>query len=227
METKLFGLNKDGNVLLWVNKDVTKFVIPDTVTDIKEWAFSNCTSLTSITIPSSVTSIHTGTFNECTSLTSITFEGSITDIGYNAFYRCTSLESITINGASTSISNYALCDCGTLKSITIRGVEYKTFVVDGCTMCVYDKTYNSVRWMNGIKDGEPVLSDEMVMVYKGPQFLYTNNKNTPRPETLSITDDVEVALKKILPLMTKIKKHDIPMLLCTMDVETIQRLNEL
>ena len=52
METKLFGLNKDGNVLLWVNKDVTKFVIPDTVTDIKEWAFSNCTSLTSITIPS-------------------------------------------------------------------------------------------------------------------------------------------------------------------------------
>ena len=53
--------------------------------EIGDWAFNECTSLTSINIPDSVTSIGEGAFNECTSLTSINIPTSVTSIGSYAF----------------------------------------------------------------------------------------------------------------------------------------------
>ena len=55
---------------LYINSElVTSLVIPNTVTEIKDNAFSGCTSLTSIVIPDSVTSIGERAFSGCTSLT--------------------------------------------------------------------------------------------------------------------------------------------------------------
>ena len=47
---------------------LTKFIIPDSVTEIESHTFSKCTSLTSIVIPNNVTMIHNDSFNERTSL---------------------------------------------------------------------------------------------------------------------------------------------------------------
>ena len=55
------------------------------VTEIGEYAFYVCDSLTSITIPSSVTSIDMGAFEYCKSLTSVTIPSSVTSIGRFAF----------------------------------------------------------------------------------------------------------------------------------------------
>ena len=70
---------------------VTELVIPNTVTEIKAYAFYNCTSLTSIVIPDSVTTIGNYAFCKCTSLTSIEIPDSVTTIGERAFSSCTSL----------------------------------------------------------------------------------------------------------------------------------------
>ena len=51
--------------------------MPNSVTNIGDYAFKDCTSLTSITIPNSVKSMGSVVFAYCTGLTSINFEGTI------------------------------------------------------------------------------------------------------------------------------------------------------
>ena len=86
---------------------------------IGQYAFYQCSSLTSITIPDGVTSIGNYAFQNCYSLQSITIPDSVTSIGQYAFYQCFSLSSITIPDGVTSIGNYAFQYCYTLTSITI------------------------------------------------------------------------------------------------------------
>ena len=52
---------------------------------IADYAFRDCSSLTSVTIPNSVTSIAKGAFSGCSSLTSVTIPNSVTSIGDRAF----------------------------------------------------------------------------------------------------------------------------------------------
>ena len=56
-----------------------RFVIPDSVTSIGDYAFYYCDSLTSVVIPDSVTSIGDYAFYNCTSLTSVYYQGTASD----------------------------------------------------------------------------------------------------------------------------------------------------
>ena len=58
------------------------------VTSIGDYAFYNCTGLTSVTIPNSVTGIGGRAFYNCIGLTSVTISNSVTSIGEEAFYNC-------------------------------------------------------------------------------------------------------------------------------------------
>ena len=93
-------------------------IIPNSVTSIGDYAFYNCSFLTSVTIPNSVTSIGDYTFSGCSSLTSITIPNSVTSIGDGAFYVCTFLTSITIPNGVVSIGDYAFLACFSLTSLT-------------------------------------------------------------------------------------------------------------
>ena len=66
------------------------------LTSIGEYAFSECSSLTSITIPNSVYNIGEKAFNGCTSLTSVDIPNSVAFIRDGAFKDCSSLASVTI-----------------------------------------------------------------------------------------------------------------------------------
>ena len=86
---------------------LTSITIPDSVTSIGDFAFYNCSGLTSITIADSVTSIGIYAFSGCIGLTSITIPDSVTSIGISAFYNCSGLTSITIPNSVTSIGDGA------------------------------------------------------------------------------------------------------------------------
>ena len=108
-----------GNYAFYNCTGLTSITIPEGVTSIGNSAFSNCTGLTSITIPEGVTSIGNSAFSNCTGLTSITIPEGVTSIGNYAFYNCTGLTSITIPEGVTSIGNSAFSNCTGLTSITI------------------------------------------------------------------------------------------------------------
>ena len=101
------------------NKAIKTVKIQNGVTSIGDYAFDNCTSLTSIEIPSGVTSIGDGAFAYCTSLTSIEIPSGVTSIRDYAFDNCTSLTSIEIPSGVTSIRDYAFDNCTSLTSIEI------------------------------------------------------------------------------------------------------------
>ena len=101
------------------DEEVTDLVIPEGVTVITDYLFSNCRGLTSVTIPNSVTSIGERAFYDCTFLTSVTIPNSVTSIGDYAFFRCRGLTSVTIPNSVKSIGDYAFGDCYYLTSVTI------------------------------------------------------------------------------------------------------------
>ena len=108
-----------GNYAFHNFRKVKKINIPNSVTNIGEFAFYCCDSLISITIPNSVTSIGANTFEYCSSLTSITIPNSVTSIENSTFWLCTGLTSITIPESVTSIGYDAFRGCSSLTNITI------------------------------------------------------------------------------------------------------------
>ena len=108
-----------GDYAFWDCSSLTSVTIPDSVTSIGSSAFYKCRSLTSVTIPDSVTTIEYGAFDGCSSLTSVTIPYSVTTIRDSVFWGCTSLTSVTIPDSVTSIEKRAFIYCSSLTSVTI------------------------------------------------------------------------------------------------------------
>ena len=115
----LFNAEKTMLIAYPADKTGANYKIPNGVTSIGDYAFGNCTSLSSITIPDSVTSIGSNAFTYCNSLTNITIPDSVTSIGSNAFNYCKNLTSITIPDGVTSIREMTFGNCTSLTSVTI------------------------------------------------------------------------------------------------------------
>ena len=141
-----------GELVAFARAGLTEYAIPDSVTSIGYYAFSDCNSLTSITIPNSVTKIGDDAFNDCNSLTSMTIPESVTSIGDSAFSGCTGelivncnirspspfntrpyfgafayadFTKVTIGDSVTHIGKEAFYYCTSLESITIgKGVTW-------------------------------------------------------------------------------------------------------
>ena len=112
-----------GNYAFAECRSLTSVTIPNSVTNIGEGVFNACSSLTSVTIPNSVTSIGGTAFGFCSNLTSVTIPNSVESIGYRAFWECSSLTSVTIPNSVTIIENYAFSGCTSLTSITLNWTD--------------------------------------------------------------------------------------------------------
>lgn len=113
--------NKGKTKLICCPKTKQEVNIPDGVTEIGDFAFRNCSSLSSITIPNSVSQIDDFAFYGCSSLSSITIPNSVRGICVNAFYGCSSLVSMIIPDSVTYIGPLVFEDCSSLKDLYFAG----------------------------------------------------------------------------------------------------------
>ena len=166
--------NKDKTTLVQCPGAFAAYTIPNSVTSIGEYAFYDCTSLTSVTIPDSVTIIGDFAFFYCTSLTSVTIPDSVTSIGYKAFCSCESLTSVTIPDSVTFIANEAFADCKSLTSVMIP---------NGVTS-IHDDAFSRCTSLTSV-----TIPDSVTSIGDGAFFYCTSLTSVTIPNSVTIIGD--------------------------------------
>ena len=146
--------------------------IPESVTYIGEFAFSQCHLLTEVNYnATNVSYCGISPFNGCnklttfnignnvqtlpnyicanTKITSINIPNSVTSIGSSAFSQCEELTSVIIPNSVTSIGLMAFAGCSNLTSITmpnsIETIEETTFSGSGLTSIIIPESVTSIN----------------------------------------------------------------------------------
>lgn len=89
---------------------LVKITIPDSVTQIFDYAFSGCVNLTSVVIGKSVKTINYDAFSYCPNLTSIIIPASVRTFDGAAFVGCKNLMNVTcLASEPPSIASYETC----------------------------------------------------------------------------------------------------------------------
>jgi len=96
----------------------TEYTIPNSITEIDEYAFSNTVNLQSVAIPDSVTYIDHAFYN-CDSITNIILPNSLNSIGHSAFYDCDNIASIVLPDSVSRINYCAFCSCDNITNIVL------------------------------------------------------------------------------------------------------------
>ena len=151
MNGVLFNKNKT-KLIKCPAREIGSYTIPNSVTSIGDYAFNDCTALTSVSIPNSVIDIGDDAFSYCTGLTSISIPNSVTSIGNWAFSDCAGLTSISIPNSVTSIAGWAFESCNGLTSVSIdsgvTSIGYAMFRY--CTGLTSVTIPNSVTEIGGL-----------------------------------------------------------------------------
>ena len=102
---------------------------------IGDYAFEDCSGLTSLTLPAGITEIGYSAFFYCYGLTSLTLPAGITEIGSSAFQYCIRLTSLTLPAGITEIGSWAFSGCSGLTSIYVYAEKLPKMgsnVFEGC-----------------------------------------------------------------------------------------------
>lgn len=164
----------DDNVLRGlIQRNLTEIVIPDGVTTIGNYAFSNYhilkniilsdtvnsigssafyynNNLKSITLSKNLTLISDRAFRDCRSLTEINIISKIAKILDYAFQGCVSLEKINLPQTLGAISSTAFINCTKLQFVTL-GDGFNANNLDLSASTLYTRE-TILQWLNAIAD---------------------------------------------------------------------------
>ena len=99
--------------------DIQSATICEGVTDIGNYAFYGCVSLTTVSIPSTVKKIGMDAFMMCEALEPFDIPGTVEEIGSFAFYDCVLFEDLTLQEGLKVIGANAFQNCMGIRSIYI------------------------------------------------------------------------------------------------------------
>ena len=126
------GVPVRGAENVYVNgKLLTDLIIPDGVTAINNYTFSEIESIKSVTIPTSVTDINGGAFDECTNIDYVYINSSSIAMKLNAFSACGDLiryaDAILFNESITNINSYITNEYDYTESLIYNGKTYNCY----------------------------------------------------------------------------------------------------
>ena len=122
--------------------NITSLRIGEGVLKIGDYAFQNCTRMSSMSLPSTLTSIGEAAFRYCYQLSSIAIPASLTSIGDMAFTACTNVSSIVVAEGNTvynSQGSNSIIETATNK--LILGCK-NSVIPDGVTEIGFEAFFN-------------------------------------------------------------------------------------
>ena len=160
---------------------IETIVIPDSVTEIGEYAFYHCINLKDVKLSSALTTINTRAFNDCIALPEIEIPDSVTRISYGVFDGCTALADVKLSRNLVQLDGRAFSGCDALTSITIPKKVATSYKAD-----ISDYGYTGGRGaFNGNANLKSVTFEEGSTVIAGNLLA-----NCPGIETIVIPDSV-------------------------------------
>lgn len=136
----LFDKSKT-TLLQYTVKRAGAYSIPNGVTHIGDYAFSNALELTGITIPASVTDLGDSAFRSCDGLQSVILPNTVKTIGKSAFAYCEKLKTVKLPESLEKISDYMLAELAALETIDIPN-SVKIIGNNAFDSCALLKTVN-------------------------------------------------------------------------------------
>ena len=144
-----------------------KVVIPESVehegttyrvTSIGNWAFRDCSGLTSVTIPNSVESIGEWAFQFCSGLTSVSIGNSVTSIGDDAFAFCSGLTEMKVDANNPKYDSREGCNAiiETSSNTLIYGCQ--TTVIPNSVMSIGDDAFCGCSCLTSVSIPNSVTS---------------------------------------------------------------------
>ncbi|MGN1353471.1 MAG: leucine-rich repeat domain-containing protein [Alloprevotella sp.] len=112
-----------------VPSDITTYDFPETVTNIGDYAFSECIYLTTINVPAAISHIGEGVFAGCTSLKVIILNEGLESIGAYAFKGCATAPTMKVPSTVKTIGKEAFAGMVLLTSTTLP--DGLTTIADG------------------------------------------------------------------------------------------------
>jgi hypothetical protein len=99
------------------------------VTNINDYAFYNCRSISELVLPTTLTEIGVSSFENCRALKTLSLPNQLSKLGASAFWGCTGLTNITFDANVTSIGDAAFWGCYKVNSITSK--SFSPPILDG------------------------------------------------------------------------------------------------
>jgi len=135
--------------------NVTKITIPDTITDIHQFAFSHAESLQSIIIPSSAVYVSFDAFKGCKSLSEIIIEEG------NAFYK--TVDGVVFNKTETSLLRYPPAKLGTEYTVPVNVTSISQSAFDSCQNLIQVTLPEGLqKIINGLFYNCPLLENAII-----------------------------------------------------------------
>ncbi len=160
---------------------IRSVTFPDSLREIRQYAFTGCENLQKITLPKGVTSIGRYAFGSCRRLKTVKLNDGLESIGPWAFQYCVRLEKINLPKTLKNFGENPFIGCAKLKTVTIaknhpylKMVKNVLFTKDGTTLLWYPCR----------------LSASKYQIPKGTQVIAPGAFDGCRLRTVSIPDTV-------------------------------------